>query len=311
MKYFAALFIILIIIQYNIIFKSENIDYIKFYHDRGKYTICIDALLQDSTSCSLGLDSASPWDLILDSTFFFNNFSDVQFTLLDNHSPIYGGEVKVDINHITYTANKILVLNLKNNNVNIKLDGIIGAKLFESKITYIDFTKRKIAFEDYLIVDSSYTAIPMSRANNDKFRSIKMHGFKDIYNHNLELNLVVDIANLTSGVALKKDIVISNPKRRSKKINMRFGASPFTDYDLWLTDSLSLGNFSLNNIKTSQSTNRQYDNLRDLSYSDGLLGMPVLKFFDIILDYKSDSLYVKPNLYYYSDTTYYTHPEEF
>ena len=86
-----------------------------------------------------------------------------------------------------------------------------------------------------------------------------------------------------------KDIQYKKDKTRKSGYNVD------SDDWVWNSDTLIVSNsYKLRNIEIRISKNTMSDRLEAMVGADGIVGLPFLKKFDIvILDYKNDKIYLK------------------
>jgi hypothetical protein len=177
----------------------------------------------------------------------------------------------------------------------------MGEEIFSDKITIIDYDKNKIAFTDIFLADSNYIALPMYAPRkkikyNQKF--IKIDGFNEKNGGTKSGFFLLDLGTSKGGIILKSDF--------AKKISLDIKKADILpsfhnlfekDYR-WYLDSLKAATLLLHNVPVRLVKHAGFDRLDALEGGDGLLGLALLKRFNMILDYKNNILYLKPNKYF-------------
>ena len=170
----------------------------------------------------------------------------------------------------------------------------------------IDFDKQVITFPDSIAVDSTYHRFALlppygeiKFAPNAKF--VKMTGFGKRLGEKVSGHLQFDLGCIGTDLLVKHTFIArlkaTEESNKGKAILTTIQKS-YTKS--WLIDSLRIGNISLNNI-TATTTYVDYKNdpggdpLLLFKEGDGYIGLNLLKRFNIISDYKSNTLYLKPN----------------
>ena len=260
------------------------------------------ACINDSVYGEFILDTGyNSEKMIFDSTFFYNH---VDTTNLVRVKPkykqfywqaFYEGEVNIRIADHSFKVTKIEVTNrYRDNYMGI---GLIGAGAFLNKMTIIDFDKNRIAFVDTLRIDSSYTAIPLyppreRHKDNGTQKFVEIDGFVDNKGEKQQGRFLFDTGSWVTGLRLKMDF--------EKSLGLPLENAVIKKNDLmWRIDSLFIDSIQINKVPVRRTHKPQrFDRYDALAGGDGLLGMPLIKRFNIILDYKNDILYLKPNKWF-------------
>lgn len=181
----------------------------------------------------------------------------------------------------------------------IRIDGLIGYKFFKKYITQIDYENKKLILYDRLTVDDTkdFSSIPfnfgdglvipqfdisITLKNGETFTGPII--FDSGAGLGLEINSPFNEENEISVKAVKKLTSKSsglNHESKSESIAIQ---------------SLKFGNYTFENLVTSIS----YSKAGVTSWDGflGLLGAKIIRRFNIILDYNTMTLYLKPNKYF-------------
>lgn len=254
------------------------------------------------------IDTGHSNEIVIDSTFFFEKilptgkfqYSPPPFKMYYWRA-YYTGNLIVNFGKYQVNISKFEVYNLKRLYEIPIFDALMGEDVFENKITIIDYDKNKIAFVDTLSIDNTYIALPMhtprkSTQYNQKF--IKIDGFKEKSGNTKSGFFLLDFGTSGGGIILKRDFA-KDLSLDIKKADIlpSFHNLYGKDYR-WRVDSLKTGNLMLNNVPVRKTKYAGFDRLDALEGGDGLLGLALLKRFNMILDYKNNILYIKPNKYF-------------
>ena len=178
-------------------------------------------------------------------------------------------------------------------------DGIIGKKYFEGNVLEINYIHKYIRLDkDFSVIDTSgYMKINMKKENNRLFVpiSIRINDTVTIQDYSLlDIGLGGSIL-ITSHTADKyklSDKIIEKIPYYTKYGGVS-GSSYSYDFRAYL---IEIGNFQIDSVTMSYSE----DKSGSLSHSShvGLLGNEILERFDVIIDFKNNDLYLKPNADY-------------
>lgn len=286
------------------------IDYVPFHHHKNGSFMRLDAVINDSIYGTFDFDSGlTGWDMKIDSAFFFTNFDVSTFKhekqpfKMTFYQGTFIGKFKISVGNHTFEIEKILVENLHDPDREGNC-GIIGSKMLENKVTIFDFEKRRVAFLDTISVDDTYeklTFLPSrDKSTIDNRKHMEIGGVKNNKGEPMLLLLRFDTGCMLSAIALNNKIgsQISN-QLHNKTTNKAIGSYRIpTTMIKGIIDSLTIGSLALQNGSvTYSSENGVMDQMIDASISDGLLGFPFLVRFHLIVDYKNNIMYIKPNLY--------------
>lgn len=263
----------------------------------------------NNEDCNTILDTGYS-GIVLDSTFFFDNIcSENMFTYeapkykMYYWRAYYKGVLNISFGKYKITTQYFEVKNLKKLYSDNKIDALLGEAIFEDKMTQINYSNSKILFADSISIPSGYEPISMFppreiNETNKNQKYIKITGLKSKDANPKEGYFLLDTGCSGGGIILKKSFADQlSLKVTNAKIKSSFYNYNGNDY-LWRLDSLFIGNLVLNNAPVRTFVGKNGDVVEMLKAGDGLLGLALLKRFDLILDYKNSILYIKPNRYY-------------
>lgn len=288
---------------------SSELTYYKLVENPLK-TVIVKAKIGDSMEGKFVLDSGMSGCAVIDTDFFLKN---VDASKLRKEKPVhkfandctfYYGDIKITIGNHTASFKKIRVEKLRKDILDNDLVGCIGDNMFVDKITVIDFDENKIAFTDSLKIDSSYIAIPFIKAKiNDEWnmnrKFLEINGFTDNNKKKIKGIFMFDTGCEVSGIVMKQVLakkIISKNTCLTEKEGI-FSNSYYNYESMWRVDSLQLGNINIKRVPL-RTTKFSYGETLDKFAYDGILGLAVLRQFNIIADYKHNIFYIKPNNYY-------------
>lgn len=266
--------------------------------------IFVEATIGDNLKGVFMLDTgATDYGLVLDSASFAQLDAEL-FTRLPQTMRLafyraeYKGDVRIivgDITPLMFRETKILAfdkarLPTKNLTKEFDIIGIIGYPFFKDNIVSIDFDTNTLCFLDSIPTDEGFTAIRLTK-DEKGLRLMDVDGFTTTEGKRLSASVVFDTGNLW-GIVLKKVFAA-----RLLVGNTEMQKSGLSEYVRWRADSLAVGPFTLNNIPLRYDRNsvgKEYA----VSQGEGLMGMAVMKRFNLIIDFKNDVLYLKPNRYF-------------
>ena len=279
---------------------TTSTKYLPIANDRDR--ISVKATVMNCPDAYFRLDTGTNGRIIIDSTFFYKN---IDTTNLKRVSPkykmyywrtYYEGNIPVKIGNNVFYYKRVEVNNQRRHysNLNYDLIGLIGEEAFLNKISVIDFDKNEIAFFDSITIDSTYYAIPLYSLNenlhhnrNQKF--INVEGFKTKNGNKKKAYFLFDTGCGQYAIMMKtsfaKDLKL--PAKRETLHGTR------ESHYRWGIDSLALGAVKMYHVPVRSVTKDSFDYFEALEGGDGLFGMPLIRRFNIILDYKKNVLYLK------------------
>ena len=266
--------------------------------------IFVEATIGDNLKGVFMLDTgATDYGLVLDSASFARldaaSFTRLPQTMkMDFYRAEHKGDVRIivgDITPLMLRETKVLVFDkaqLPTRHLTKEFDviGIIGYPFFMDNIVSIDFDTNTLCFLDSIPTDEGFTAIRLTK-DEKGLRLMDVKGFTTTEGERLSASVVFDTGNLW-GIVLKKELAA-----RLLVGDTEMQKSGLSEYVRWRTDSLALGPFTLNNVPLRYDRNgvgKEYS----IGQGDGLMGMAVMKRFNLIIDFRQDVLYLKPNRYF-------------
>lgn len=279
----------------------DSVAYLPMYGD-GEYpvfAVTVEGIVNDGASGYFKLDTGMKAGVVqLDSTFFYNNVgtTNMVFQGITQRGSYYKGEIKIRIGSDSFLINEIFVENYKHTRgEGYPLVGLLGNAPFLDKYTILDIDNNRIAFTDSLMIDSSYTAIqlhPLKGTNvPEDFKYVQVEGFKDKDNSSKTGYFLFDTGNELSGIHLKTsfgdNISIKSVKEEGGSL-------------MWNMDWIEMPPVRIKNV-SARMIKRKGNRFEVLKGMDGLVGMPLILKFNLILDYKHNILYLKPSKYFNTD----------
>jgi hypothetical protein len=281
-----------------------DIAFIPLIEDPNPYNLIkVNAKVNNSKQAPFILDSGTAGSIIvIDSVFFYNNVDTANLIRVKPKfsmyywQAFYDGKILVCIGEHKFYVSHIEVCNMKRFYSYDEIYGLIGEDIFLNKITLIDFDENKIAFVDTLTVDSVYKKMPLfpprvlsksKNTINQKF--VEVDGF---YKKNIKEKglFLFDTGHWPTGLQLKNSY--------AKDIQMKNKIIKENNF-MWRIDSLCIGNsINVNKVPVRKVINADLDRYEALEGGDGLMGMALIKRFNIVLDYKNNMLYLKPNKWF-------------
>jgi hypothetical protein len=274
-------------------------DIINFKYDGH---IFFEAKIND-LNCILDLDTGGQL-LYIDSTFFYKNF--YSKNLLDyelkgvgqktRKIKLYNQLISLKIGKDSINQLITPVLDLQKTSSHPS-DGIVGYNFFENKIIFIDYLNKNISFSENLtslnlkdfkkipfkIIDSKVVIESTLKLNDTTFFNGK---FAIDTGSNNTLNITNDAAKKMN---LSKVLEVENLYFSS---SMGIGGS--SSGSIFKLKMMEISSFRIENFLVDYS----FDEAGALSkntHFDGIIGNKILSKFDLIIDYKSQNIYLRPN----------------
>jgi len=267
----------LILLKGNI---NNNLDECTFVFDTGATS----DLLDHTTAKKLGLEANYKQEVSgAGGTKTYDIVLSQKLTL--NH------EIEIDNTHIVLTDLAKLKERLEKD-----FDGIIGYSLLKTYVTKIDYENQKILLYNQIesADTTNYTAIPFEFGNGIPIP---------------QFDLTITLRNgesftgkilFDSGAALT--LLINTPYNKTNQLSEKAGKSLMdvsenlsgtSTSERIAVKSITFGGYELNDIVVSIA----HDEEGVSSYEDylGILGGEVISKFNVILDYSSLTVYLKPN----------------
>jgi len=267
--------------------------------------LVVEATVDGGKSGYFALDSGGSSKLLIDSAFFYKNVDTSGLVEVRPRGKMYywhtyyEGNVNVSIGYHSFNVSHIEVREWLPVHDGSNIVGIIGEEPFLDKITVINFQENKIAFVDSLQIDSSYHAIPFLRyaglvegAKNQRFISIG--GFSDKKGNKKSGKFSFDTGNGLTGVLLQSSFADDLDLSTKRVDDLKE-----TSFLRWEEDLIIGNDLLATKVPVRRYRKDAVDIFSEHKESNGLIGMPLLKRYNIIADYKNDVLYLKPiNIFY-------------
>lgn len=284
----------------NLITKRINADSINFDYDTHLY---LKSNIEKSNA-NLIFDTGAD-GLYLDSVFIAKNkmtFTKLGYAKLGGTG---GKEQKVDIirDSLCYKLNNISLKSVMTPILQLrpivgrKVDGIVGNSEFKDKTIFINYINQKLyvfkSSNEEILKD--YKKIAVIERKNRYFINATVNIKKDLLiNGEFLIDLgsggIIDITNKVSLQNALNDKIKN--KITSNSINNGVGGDGSDTY--FMSESVSVNDFTFKNENLSYSNNVS-GALSDRDYL-GLIGNGFFQRFDLIIDFKSKYLYLKPNI---------------
>ncbi|MDR0620153.1 MAG: hypothetical protein LBG17_09680 [Bacteroidales bacterium] len=287
--------------------------------------LVVTAKVNNSIPADFMLDSGLAEDednggITVDSAFFYKYIDTTNLIRVKPRIRMYywytyyRGDIPISIGDHTFYVHNIKVRNQSKkyeNNNNIK--GIICHNAFVNKITIVNFDKNTISFSDTLPDVANYIAIPLyppKQIKNSNFNEkyIEIGGFRTANGKKKKGRFLFDTGNFGTGIVFKYSFAKDIPVNKDKALMVKSGYNKGENEWMWRIDSLSISDSVF--LKRGIVCNRLVkepivDYLDMLVGGDGLLGIPFLKRFNFIADYKNNVLYLskEPTTWYKEITT--------
>lgn len=274
----------------------------------------ISVSISDTVSGQFAIDNGM-FCTTIDSVFFYTKFDTSKFVYrgnpykgISNDIREYTGNISLKICNRIVNIKRFMVRNCKKMGP-VKIDGIIGEELFVGNVIYIDYDNQEIEIIDALIDSANYFKIklhpPLGKkaftTTNSKF--VKVHCYdsnkKEIIGH-----LQFDLGCIGTDLFLKREYFnrLSSIKSASNGSALIYSFQK-SNVETWILDSVKIGNISNRKILATTAfvliNQKNVDPLCMFTEGDGYLGLNILKRFNVIVNYKDNLLYIKPNREYY------------
>lgn len=239
--------------------------------------------------------------ITIDSTYFFNH---VDTTGLKRINPTYKmhywrmyyeGDIRITIDNYSFHVKRLEVFNQRRLRPGI-LTGVIDVSPFLNKYTVIDYDNNRIAFVDTILIDSTYSVVQLHRARvkktiSESQRFVEIDGLEIKSGKTISGRFLLDTGFTTTGLMLKTSF--------ANRLKTPTKTAAVGDHIRWYVSPLQIGDIQINNVPMRRVKKGAIDRFVMLEGGDGLLGHSILSRFQIIIDYKHDKLYLKPNKKYY------------
>ena len=279
--------------------------------------VIMDIKVNDSIMGSFLFDTGSD-QLYLDSSFVANNNILTQKGRTKEISGVgantprvpVSDNIKLEIDSLTITYNNVPVLNL-NSIRGEKIDGIFGIDIFRSSVLRINFDSSyfQIIKPSDFVIPSEHDSLKITIAGNKTFIKCKALILDSL---NVDGFAMLDLGsghNLTFTSVIAHDFNFNDNITNKYSVthkNAGYGGDSHSYY--FRAKKLNIGKYTLENPVMNYST----DESGGLSMWGpmGLIGIGVMKRFDLIFDFPNKKLYFKPNSlfneHFFSSTTGFT-----
>jgi hypothetical protein len=288
---------------------SNTDGYVSFFEDPYRF-LTVEASVNGSAPNFYALDSGGSSGLIsMDSAFFYNNIDTTNLTYkkprirMYYFQAFYEGNIPVSIGEHTFYVKGIEVRNFDLHHKGSGCIGFIGEEVFLNKITEINYDEMKIGFFDARSIDSSYTSLPLFpprkvNPGRENQKYVEINGFKNKQGDKIKGYFLFDTGCTVTALAMKTSFakkLFINSKTLKPVTSVGHSGSVYQDVK-WNIDSISIGNINLLQVPARKAKDPSLDALDALNGGDGLLGVAyLLRRFNIVVDYKNNLLYLKPN----------------
>ncbi|WP_298506384.1 PDZ domain-containing protein [uncultured Maribacter sp.] len=176
----------------------------------------------------------------------------------------------------------------------IPVHGIIGYELFRDFVVDINYGKQLIKFYapgSYKIKNKKKVEIlPLKIRKKKAYVDAKVHiNGKD----DLQVRMLVDTGS-SDAIWLFEDKNIGVPEKNYDDfLGKGLGGSIFGKRTK--VNSISIGNFSLEDAKAAFPNMKTFNNIKNLGNRNGSIGGEVLKRFNIVFDYKNEKIILRKN----------------
>lgn len=183
-------------------------------------------------------------------------------------------------------------------NLGQRLDGIIGYEILNQYVTQIDFDQKKLSFYNSIAtVDTNgYTAIPFEFSRNINIPRFPV-SIKLANGQTFTGKVMFDTGSAIS-------LIVSTPFSKYHDFSSKLGQislstgrglNAFTQDQLANIKSMSFNGFEFGEMGIRLTVN---DKAEPKDGYLGILGIEVIKHFNVILDYAHKKIYLKPNKAY-------------
>ena len=243
-------------------------------------------------------------NLYFDSLFYNNNslkYDSIAIAILPGAGKepqkvkIIMNLVKFDFGDLNYTTKIVPILSLKTI-LGDFADGIIGLDYFSNKALEINYQRNYIKIHDKTdsLLLFQYTKI---QCENIKKKLYVPLSFKINDNITISGKFILDLGCggsvlLTRPVALKYKLN-KNIKNKVRYYTKYGGVGGESESYTFIAKSIDIGGYKLKHFEADYSTDKS-GALSSTKHA-GLLGNEILERFDLIIDFTTSCLYIKPN----------------
>ena len=202
----------------------------------------------------------------------------------------------IDNNHTFY-----LILNQELNistHLGIPINGIIGYHFFKNNLIKINYLNKNITvynenFKNSDNFKSKYSKLDVTFLNNKPFVTSNL----ELENNDSikKITMLLDLGNSDAIWLLKNKFITQNLPKTTIKDYLGRGLSEDVYGDRARIKKIGFGQFNFNNPLVAfpeYNLNKNTDSIQERS---GSIGSEIMRRFTIILDYKSEAIYLKKN----------------
>ena len=176
----------------------------------------------------------------------------------------------------------------------IKVTGIVGYEFFSSFVVKINYIEKVLSIYDvaHFSPGKKYQALPIEIRSNKPFikGSCLLESMEEI-----PLDLLIDTgAGFPLSLQRFSDSRLVVPEKRLET-TLGLGLNGIVHGNLARTNSLTIGNYTFNQVVTSFPDFDNWGSKSESSKRNGSIGNFLLKRFNIIFDYNGSKMYIKPN----------------
>lgn len=182
--------------------------------------------------------------------------------------------------------------------IGVKLDGIIGYEALSKYVTKLDFERKKISFYDQIksVDTTGYTGIPFEFNKNILIPRFPI-SVTLANGETFTGRVMFDTGNVFT-------LIVSTPFSKYHNFNSKLGETSVqlgrglnatTQDQLATINSMTFNGFNFGKMGIRLTINDQAEPKDGYL---GILGMEVIRRFDVILDYMQKKIYLKPNSAY-------------
>lgn len=243
-------------------------------------------------------------NLYLDSLFYNNNnlkYDSIAIARLPGVGKepqkvkVILNSVKFDFGDLKYETKTVPILSLKTI-LGDYADGIIGSNYFSNIALEINYQKNYIKIHDNIdiLLFLQYTKIQCENIKNKLYVPLS---FKINDNITISGKFILDLGygesvTLTRPIALKYELN-KNIKDKVRYFTKYGGIGGESESYSFIAKSIDIGGYKLKHFEAEYGTDES-GALSSTKYA-GLIGNEILERFDLIIDFKTSCLYIKPN----------------
>ncbi|MBB6501779.1 FKBP-type peptidyl-prolyl cis-trans isomerase [Pedobacter cryoconitis] len=263
--------------------QANQSDSLHFIFDTGATGASIDSAVAEKT----GISKENRKIVLIAGSGGVKNYT----MALHQNLNVRGAVIKnVDLSLVNFSS--------LSTDIGVKLDGILGYELLNQYVTKLDFDRKIISlYNQITAVDTSgYTAIPFEFSKNILIPRFPV-SITLANGETFTGKVMFDTGNTFS-------LIVSTPFSKYHDFDSKLGKTgytvgrgmnSFTKDQLAVINSMSFDGFKFGQMSIRLTVNDQA--VPKDGYL-GILGIEVIKRFNVILDYKHQKIYLKPNQAY-------------